>query len=97
MGCLVRTVATSAGDVVTRPSLLSALARIPVVFLQGVLFLYRVTLSPLLGPACRFEPSCSRFATEALDRHGLVMGLWLSLRRLIRCHPLGDSGFDPVP
>ena len=59
--------------------------------------LYQLLLAPLLGPACRYEPSCSRFAAEAIERHGLVRGSWLSARRLSRCHPLGGHGYDPVP
>jgi putative membrane protein insertion efficiency factor len=59
--------------------------------------LYQVTLSPLLGGACRFEPSCSHYAIEALERHGARRGSLLAARRLSRCHPLGASGFDPVP
>jgi putative membrane protein insertion efficiency factor len=58
---------------------------------------YRWLISPLLGPACRFEPSCSRYAELAVERHGACRGAWLGLRRLARCHPLGGSGFDPVP
>jgi len=58
---------------------------------------YRVTLSPLLGPSCRFEPSCSAYALEALERHGAARGAWLSLRRMLRCHPFHPAGFDPVP
>ena len=59
--------------------------------------LYQVTISPALGPACRFEPTCSRYAYEAIERHGLGRGLWLAARRLVRCRPGGSSGYDPVP
>ena len=59
--------------------------------------LYQVLLSPLLGPACRFEPSCSRYMAEALKRYGLLRGGVLGARRLLRCHPWGGSGVDPVP
>jgi putative membrane protein insertion efficiency factor len=58
---------------------------------------YQWVLSPWLGPACRYEPSCSRYAIEAIERHGLARGSALAARRLSRCHPLGASGFDPVP
>ncbi len=59
--------------------------------------LYRALLSPLLGPSCRFEPSCSAYALEALERHGAGRGSWLSVRRVLRCHPFHSAGFDPVP
>lgn len=65
--------------------------------IKGLLWAYKGAVSPLLGPRCRFEPSCSTFAAEALIRHGLVRGGWMSVRRLCRCHPLGGSGYDPVP
>jgi len=58
---------------------------------------YQLGLSPLLGPRCRFLPSCSAYADEALCVHGPLRGLGLALRRLLRCHPWGGSGFDPVP
>ena len=58
---------------------------------------YQLTLSPLFGGACRFAPSCSHYAIEAIDRHGLRRGGWLALRRLARCHPFGPFGADPVP
>lgn len=59
--------------------------------------LYQLVLSPLLGRNCRFSPSCSSYAIEALGRFGIVRGGILSIRRLGRCHPFGSSGFDPVP
>jgi putative membrane protein insertion efficiency factor len=62
-----------------------------------VLRTYKVLLSPLFTGACRFHPSCSTYAAEALRAHGLARGLWLAARRLGRCHPFGGSGFDPVP
>jgi putative membrane protein insertion efficiency factor len=59
--------------------------------------LYQVAISPLLPPSCRYQPSCSAYAVEALSQHGTLRGGWLTLRRLIRCHPWGGSGYDPVP
>lgn len=65
--------------------------------------LYQWTLSPLLsfitgpGGGCRFEPSCSRYFLEAVERHGALRGSWLGLKRLARCHPWGGTGWDPVP
>ena len=63
----------------------------------GVLRLYRLVVSPWLGPACRFEPTCSCYAEAAVQRHGVVRGLGLAAHRLARCNPLGGSGYDPVP
>lgn len=65
--------------------------------LLGLIRLYQVTLSPYTGGCCRFEPSCSRYAAEAIREHGALRGGWLAVRRLARCHPLGRSGYDPVP
>jgi len=65
-----------------------------------ILFLiraYQVLLSPLLGPSCRFEPSCSRYTMTCVETHGAVRGSWLGLRRLARCHPFHPGGFDPPP
>jgi putative membrane protein insertion efficiency factor len=59
--------------------------------------LYQWTVSPLLGPRCRFYPSCSHYALEAVERFGALRGGWLALRRLLRCHPWQPGGFDPVP
>ena len=58
---------------------------------------YQVVLAPLLAPACRFEPSCSSYAIEAIARRGAIRGSWLALRRIGRCHPWGGLGYDPVP
>lgn len=58
---------------------------------------YRGWISPLLPPACRYTPTCSAYAEEAVQRYGAARGSWLALRRLLRCHPWGGSGHDPVP
>lgn len=58
---------------------------------------YQATLGPLLGGACRFHPSCSQYAVEAIERHGAARGGRLAVRRLLRCHPFGGGGYDPVP
>jgi putative membrane protein insertion efficiency factor len=59
--------------------------------------IYQLIISPILPPSCRFTPTCSHYSMEALKKHGLVKGIWLSLKRIIRCHPWGGSGYDPVP
>ncbi len=65
--------------------------------LLAVIRLYQLTLSPLLGPSCRFEPSCSHYAAQAIREHGPLRGGWLGLRRIVRCQPFCSGGFDPVP
>lgn len=72
---------------------MSPLARLMVALVR----LYQYTLSPFWPAACRFAPSCSAYAVEALRTHGALHGGWLTLRRLGRCHPLGGHGYDPVP
>ncbi len=62
-----------------------------------IIRLYQWCLSPWLGTCCRFEPSCSHYALEALAQHGTIKGGLLTMRRLLRCHPLGRHGYDPVP
>ena len=59
--------------------------------------LYQRALSPFLPVACRYEPTCSEYSHQAISQHGLMRGLWLSLRRLARCTPIGGTGYDPVP
>ncbi|MBI9076367.1 MAG: membrane protein insertion efficiency factor YidD [Desulfatibacillum sp.] len=59
--------------------------------------IYQRFVSPLLGPHCRFYPSCSQYAVEAIETHGPAKGLWLAIRRILRCHPLSSGGYDPVP
>ncbi len=65
--------------------------------LKAFILGYRYTLSPLLGPTCRFYPSCSCYAEQAIDAHGAVRGCYLAARRLLRCHPWNPGGYDPVP
>ncbi len=59
--------------------------------------LYQVTISPMLGPVCRFEPSCSRYTFTCIERFGALRGGWLGLKRLLRCHPFHPGGYDPPP
>lgn len=68
----------------------SKFAQLPVLF-------YRYFISPLLPSSCRFYPTCSAYALEALEKHGVLGGGWLTLRRILRCHPFGGCGCDPVP
>jgi hypothetical protein len=58
---------------------------------------YQLGISPMLGPRCRFYPSCSCYAHTAIERYGVLRGLWMGLRRLLRCHPFAEGGYDPVP
>ena len=67
------------------------------VLLTSLIRFYRYWLSPLLGSNCRFYPSCSCYAEEALNSHGVPRGLYLSARRILRCHPWHSGGYDPVP
>ena len=69
-----------------------------IIFIPLVLIkVYQKLISPLLGPSCRFHPSCSYYAVQALKRHGLLIGGWLSIKRILKCHPLNPGGVDHVP
>jgi putative membrane protein insertion efficiency factor len=66
-------------------------------WLQRLLLGYRLVVSPLLGPRCRYLPTCSEYAYDAIGQHGVLVGTWLTVRRLARCHPFHAGGYDPVP
>jgi hypothetical protein len=76
---------------------LHSVARLPRLFLATLIRGYQRLLSPVLPPSCRFYPSCSQYALDAVTRHGALKGSWLAARRLARCHPFHPGGFDPVP
>lgn len=65
--------------------------------LIGLVKVYRKWISPLLGPSCRFHPTCSEYSLEAIQRFGAFKGMYLSVKRILKCHPLHPGGFDPVP
>jgi len=71
----------------------SILARVAVLMIRG----YQVTISPLLPSACRYQPSCSAYTLEAVERYGAMRGGWMGMRRILRCHPFARGGYDPVP
>ena len=73
------------------------LSQIPSKLLVLLVRFYQGAISPHFPPVCRYTPTCSQYAVEALTRHGALKGGWLALRRIMRCHPWGGSGYDPVP
>ena len=76
--------------------MVSAKSSIPVTLLIAPIRLYQKLISPLLGQRCRFHPTCSDYMREAVERYGPARGLWRGLKRLCKCHPLHEGGFDPV-
>jgi uncharacterized protein len=73
------------------------LARLVAALLLGLIGAYRLAVSPWLGTRCRYSPTCSQYAAEAIRRFGPLRGGWMALRRIARCHPWGSAGYDPVP
>lgn len=67
---------------------------LPIIF---IIKLYQWIISPLIGPSCRFTPTCSQYSLEAFNKYGLIKGLWLTLARIARCNPWGGHGYDPLP
>jgi uncharacterized protein len=74
-----------------------SIKRLTILMALGLIHFYRLCLSPLTGGSCRYQPTCSMYALEAVQRHGALRGGWLTLCRLVRCNPWGGSGYDPVP
>ena len=74
-----------------------AFSRLPRIVVRLPVYFWQVCISPFIGPRCRFEPTCSAYALEAIERHGTLRGIFLATRRLLRCHPWGGFGYDPVP
>ncbi|SMO33170.1 membrane protein insertion efficiency factor YidD [Fodinibius sediminis] len=63
----------------------------------GLIRIYQLAISPWMPKSCRYHPTCSAYGIEALQKHGAMKGLWLTVKRISRCHPWGDEGYDPVP
>jgi putative membrane protein insertion efficiency factor len=81
----------------TRREGVTGLSRVMTWPFIALIRVYQVTLSPFIGGQCRFEPTCSRYGVEAYRLHGPVRGTWLTIKRILRCHPFGGAGYDPVP
>jgi len=76
---------------------MNTISRLPVYLIRGLIRGYQLLISPVLAGSCRYHPTCSQYALEAVEEHGPFKGTWLAIKRLSRCHPWGSSGFDPVP
>ena len=78
-------------------TILTFLKKILSRFLIGLVYIYQYVISPVIGPRCRFHPTCSSYMIEAIQVHGPIKGTWMGIKRLSRCHPYNDGGYDPVP
>ena len=67
------------------------------IILVGLIYLYKIILSPFIGQSCRYQPTCSRYGMDAIKKHGMLKGSWFTLKRVCSCHPWGGHGYDPVP
>ena len=74
--------------------MLKKISILPFVFIVKI---YQKLISPILLPSCRFNPTCSQYSIQSLNKYGLLKGLWLTFKRISKCHPFGSSGYDPVP
>jgi hypothetical protein len=77
--------------------LVGGILSIPKYIFIGLIWIYKYTISPLFPGACRYTPTCSEYGIKAFEKHGLFKGLYLTVKRISRCHPWGGSGYDPVP
>lgn len=77
--------------------LLKIISKAVASLMLGLIWIYRRCISPLFPPVCRYTPTCSQYAVEAIKKHGPLKGGWLAFKRILRCNPWGGSGFDPVP
>jgi hypothetical protein len=73
------------------------LSRLFISFFISIIKIYQIVLSPLLGKTCRFNPTCSNYSKLSIEKFGIIKGFYLIIKRLLRCHPWGSSGYDPVP
>lgn len=71
--------------------------KLPIWIFISLIRFYQIVISPIFGPNCRHYPTCSNYAIEAFSTHGIFKGLWLSVKRVVKCNPWGTSGFDPIP